>query len=56
MYSVSDFKAKAAGVGPVISWVDKTGKYVAELKYIRDFENEKRLDGDVVWFKFVTKF
>jgi len=34
----------------------KTGKYVAELKYLRDFHNEKRLDSDIVWFKFVSKF
>ena len=51
-----DFKAKAAGWGPVISWMDMKGKYIAEVKYLSDFENEKRLDGDTVWFKFITKF
>jgi hypothetical protein len=52
----NDFQAKAAGVGPVVSWMDKTGKYIAELKYLSDFENENRLDGDTLWFKFITKF
>ena len=55
-FFANDFQAKAAGVGPVVSWMDKTGKYIAELKYLRDFENENRLDGDTVWFKFITKF
>ena len=50
------FRAEAAGAGPVVSWADKTGKYIAELKYIKDFHNEKRLDSDTLWFKFVTKF
>ena len=54
--NLGDFKAKAAGWGPVISWMDTKGKYIAELKYLSDFENEKRLDGDTVWFKFITKF
>ncbi len=51
-----DFKAEAAGVGPVISWAEKTGKYVGELKYLRDFHNEKRLDSDIVWLKLIAKF
>ena len=51
-----EFKAEAAGVGPVISWAEKTGKYVGELKYLRDFHNEKRLDSDIVWLKLVAKF
>lgn len=52
----SGFRAKAAGWGPVLSWMDKTGTYIAELKYLSDFENEKRLDGDTIWFKFISKF
>ena len=55
-FFANDFQAKAAGVGPVVSWMDKTGKYIAELKYLSDFENENRLDGDTLWFKFITKF
>lgn len=55
-FFANDFQAKAAGWGPVLSWMDKTGTYIAELKYISDFENENRLDGDTLWFKFITKF
>ena len=55
-FFANGFQAKAAGWGPVVSWMDKTGKYIAELKYLSDFENEKRLEGDTVWFKFITKF
>ena len=54
--TLGDFKAKAVGVGPVLSWVDKKGKYLAELKYLSDFTNEKRLDGDTIWFKLIRKF
>ncbi len=50
------FRAEAAGAGPVLSWVDKTGKYIGEIKYLQDFENEKRLDGDTVWLKLLAKF
>ena len=51
-----EFKAEAAGVGPVLSWVDKTGKYVGEIKYLKDYHNEKRPESDIVWFKIVSKF
>jgi len=50
------FRAKAAGVGPVVSWISKTGKDIVEIKYIKDFENEKRLDGDTFWIKYVVSF
>lgn len=50
------FRAKAAGAGPVLSWADKTGKYVGEIKYIMDFQNENRLEGDTLWIKLVAKF
>ncbi len=54
--TLGDFRAEAAGVGPVVSWIDKTGKYVFEMKYIKDVKNEKRLDGDTFWLKYVIKF
>ena len=50
------FRAEAAGIGPVVSWIDKTGKYVFEMKYIKDFKNENRLNGDTFWLKYVVKF
>lgn len=54
--SLGAFRAKAIGAGPVVSWIDKTGKYIAELKYLTDFENEKRLSADTIWFKLIRKF
>ncbi|WP_309498197.1 transporter [Sulfurovum sp.] len=50
------FRAKAAGVGPVLSYVAHSGKILAELKYINDFNNEKRLEGDTLFFKIIAKF
>ena len=53
-----DFKARAAGIGPVLSYVGKAGDadIVAELKWIKEFDNRNRFEGDVLWFKFVRKF
>ena len=47
------FRAKAAGVGPVLSYVSHSGKILAELKYINDFKNERRLKGDTFFFKII---
>jgi len=54
--TLGTFRAEAAGLGPVVSWIDKSGKYVFEMKYIKDFKNENRLDGDTFWLKYVVKF
>ena len=54
--TLGDFRAKAAGVGPVVSWISKTGEDIVEIKYIKDYENEKRLDGDSFWIKYVLQF
>ena len=50
------FRAKAAGIGPVLSYVNKTGDIIGEIKYINDFNNEKRLEGDTIFFKLIGKF
>ena len=50
------FRAKAAGIGPVLSYVNKTGDMIGEIKYINDFNNKKRLKGDTVFFKLIGKF
>ena len=50
------FRAEAVGVGPVVSWIDKKGKYIFEMKYIKDVKNEKRLDADTLWVKYIVKF
>lgn len=53
-----DFKARTAGLGPVLSHAFKLGKVdvIAEAKWLREFETKKRLEGDIVWFKLVAKF
>ena len=50
------FRARAAGVGPVLSYANKSGNIIGEIKYINDFNNEKRLEGDTIFFKLIGKF
>lgn len=49
-----DFKGQTVGVGPALSFV--YGKLVAELKWLHEFDTEKRLEGDILWLKVVGKF
>ncbi len=53
-----DFKAQANGIGPVLSYVSKVaGKdIIAELKWLHEFDNKNRLEGDTVFFKILAKF
>ncbi len=53
-----DFKARTAGLGPVLSHAFKIGKteMIAELKWLHELETKNRLKGDTVWFKLVAKF
>jgi len=53
-----DFKAKANGLGPVLSYASKVaGKdIIAELKWLHEFENKNRLEGDTIFFKLLAKF
>ena len=53
-----DFKAKANGIGPVLSYASKVvGKdIIAELKWLHEFNNKNRLEGDTVFFKILAKF
>ena len=50
------FRAKAAGVGPILSYASKSGNIIGEIKYINDFNNKKRLEGDTLFFKLIGKF
>jgi hypothetical protein len=56
--TLGDFEGKTVGMGPVISYARKIGgnDIIAELKWLHETETEKRLQGDVYWFKFVYKF
>lgn len=53
-----DFKGRTAGLGPVISYVIRIGgrDIITELKWLHEFETQKRLDGDYIWFKALVKF
>lgn len=53
-----DFKAQANGVGPAFSFVSQVGErdVIAELKWLKEFDNENRLEGDTLWLKIVAKF
>ena len=53
-----DFKAKAHGIGPVFSYACKAaGKdIIAELKWLHEFDNQNRLEGDTIFFKLMAKF
>ncbi len=56
--TLGDFEGKSVGIGPVVSYASKiaTHDIVAELKWLHETDTEKRLEGDIVWFKFVYKF
>ncbi len=53
-----DFKAQANGLGPVLSFASNAGgnDVIAELKWLKEFGNENRLEGDTLWFKILGKF
>jgi hypothetical protein len=53
-----DFKARATGIGPALSFARKAGDadVVAEFKWLKEFNNKNRLEGDTLWFKIVGKF
>mgnify|MGYP003830411485 CR=1 FL=1 len=50
---LGDFEGRSASVGPVLSYATKIGKkdFVAELKWLHEFDVTNRLEGDYVWFK-----
>lgn len=52
------FRARAHGIGPALSYASKiAGKdIIAELKWLHEFENRNRLEGDTVFFKLIAKF
>lgn len=52
------FKARAHGIGPVLSYAAKIAgqDLIAELKWLHEFDNRNRLEGDTIFFKVLTKF
>lgn len=55
---LGDFKGVAHGIGPVASWATTAGgvDVIAELKWLHEFDNENRPEGDTVFFKLIGKF
>ena len=53
-----DFEGKTVSVGPVVSYATKVGgkDLVAELKWLHETDTTRRLEGDLIWFKFLAKF
>ena len=56
--SLGGFKARAHGIGPVLSFVTKIAgqDLISELKWLHEFDNRNRLEGDTIFFKVLTKF
>jgi hypothetical protein len=55
---LGDFKGKTAGLGPVIGYIKPLDKdvLVFDLKWLKETDTEKRLEGDYLWFKLTYKF
>ena len=53
-----DFKARSYGIGPVISYSAKAGGHelIAELKWLHEFDNSNRSEGDTIFLKVLAKF
>ena len=56
--NLGNFKARAHGIGPVISYVSKVGgkDVLAESKWLHEFDNRNRVEGDTIFFKMMAKF
>ena len=55
---LGDLKGRTAGIGPVLSYVTKVWKkdLVAEVKWLREYDVNNRLEGDYIWFKLAMQF
>ena len=58
---LGDFEGMTAGVGPVLSYAAKVGRnkttdLVAEVKWLPELDVNKRLKGDMIWFKLALVF
>ncbi len=56
--NLGDFKVEANGIGPVVSFKSSVAEHdlIAELKWLHEFENKKRLEGDTIYFKLIMTF
>lgn len=56
--SLGKFRGRAHGAGPILSWIQKagTGEILATLKWLHEFDNRNRPEGDTVFLKFAYSF
>ena len=56
--NLGDFKARSAGLGPVLSYSTKAGgiDLIGELKWVHEYETQNRPEGYYIWFKLLAKF
>lgn len=56
--TLGEFKAQANGLGPVLSYTKAVDgvNIIAEVKWIKEFSNNNRLEGDILWLKIVARF
>lgn len=56
--TLGGFEGRTAGLGPVLSFVGKLGSVdtLIEMKWLREMETRRRLEGDYVWLKVIFKF
>lgn len=54
--TLGDFKAMTTGLGPVLSYSSKVGTHsvTGELKWLHEGDTEKRLEGDIIFFKLLV--
>ena len=52
------FEGYTTGLGPAVSYVFKAGgrDMIGEAKWLDEVDTSNRLNGNMVWFKFVVKF
>ncbi len=56
--TLGDFEAMTTGLGPVMSYSSKVGSHsvTGELKWLHEFDTEKRLEGDIIFLKLLVSF
>ena len=56
--TLGDFKAMTTGAGPVLSYSTKIDSHslTGELKWLHEMDTKKRLEGDIIFFKFLVGF
>ena len=55
---VGGFEGKTTGLGPVLSYILPVGEntFVAEARWLHEFDTNRRLEGDYLWLKAVYQF